>query len=99
MYQLFIFLIFTKKQLIFIWITFFFRPTIFRVFFDPTEYFIYVLGISRLISEYFFIIFVSKQYRRVGDSPIPGSGAYAMKDVGAAAATGDGDIMMRFLPR
>ncbi|VVC35343.1 Peptidase T2, asparaginase 2,Nucleophile aminohydrolases, N-terminal [Cinara cedri] len=35
---------------------------------------------------------------RVGDSPITGSGAYAMKDIGAAAATGDGDIMMRFLP-
>ena len=37
-------------------------------------------------------------YRRVGDSPIPGSGAYADSDVGGAAATGDGDIMMRFLP-
>ena len=37
-------------------------------------------------------------YRRVGDSPIPGSGAYADSDVGAAAATGDGDVMMRFLP-
>lgn len=36
---------------------------------------------------------------RVGDSPIPGSGAYADQEVGAAAATGDGDIMMRFLPR
>ncbi|XP_008324829.1 N(4)-(beta-N-acetylglucosaminyl)-L-asparaginase [Cynoglossus semilaevis] len=35
---------------------------------------------------------------RVGDSPIPGSGAYADSTVGAAAATGDGDIMMRFLP-
>lgn len=36
--------------------------------------------------------------RRVGDSPIPGSGAYADNTVGAAAATGDGDILMRFLP-
>lgn len=30
---------------------------------------------------------------RVGDSPIPGSGAYADNAVGAAAATGDGDIL------
>lgn len=35
---------------------------------------------------------------RVGDSPIPGAGAYADNNVGAASATGDGDIMMRFLP-
>ncbi|XP_063233244.1 N(4)-(Beta-N-acetylglucosaminyl)-L-asparaginase isoform X1 [Bacillus rossius redtenbacheri] len=35
---------------------------------------------------------------RVGDSPIPGSGAYVDGEVGGAAATGDGDIMMRFLP-
>ncbi|XP_062559444.1 N(4)-(Beta-N-acetylglucosaminyl)-L-asparaginase-like [Armigeres subalbatus] len=35
---------------------------------------------------------------RVGDSPIAGSGAYADSTVGAAAATGDGDIMMRFMP-
>ncbi|KAK3914538.1 N(4)-(Beta-N-acetylglucosaminyl)-L-asparaginase [Frankliniella fusca] len=35
---------------------------------------------------------------RVGDSPIPGAGAYADQEVGGAAATGDGDIMMRFLP-
>ncbi|XP_050505989.1 N(4)-(Beta-N-acetylglucosaminyl)-L-asparaginase [Diabrotica virgifera virgifera] len=35
---------------------------------------------------------------RVGDSPIPGAGAYADSAVGAAVATGDGDIMMRFLP-
>lgn len=37
-------------------------------------------------------------YRRVGDSPIPGAGAFADATVGAASATGDGDIMMRFLP-
>ncbi|KAG9347021.1 hypothetical protein JZ751_005948 [Albula glossodonta] len=36
---------------------------------------------------------------RVGDSPIAGAGAYADSTVGGAAATGDGDIMMRFLPR
>lgn len=35
---------------------------------------------------------------RVGDSPIVGSGAYADNTAGAAAATGDGDLMMRFLP-
>ncbi|XP_047126308.1 N(4)-(Beta-N-acetylglucosaminyl)-L-asparaginase isoform X1 [Hydra vulgaris] len=35
---------------------------------------------------------------RVGDSPITGSGAYVDNDIGAAVATGDGDIMMRFLP-
>jgi Asparaginase len=36
--------------------------------------------------------------RRVGDSPIVGAGAYADNSAGAAVATGDGDIMMRFLP-
>ncbi|XP_049865554.1 N(4)-(Beta-N-acetylglucosaminyl)-L-asparaginase-like [Pectinophora gossypiella] len=35
---------------------------------------------------------------RVGDSPIPGAGAYADNAVGGAAATGDGDLMLRFLP-
>ncbi|XP_067885432.1 N(4)-(beta-N-acetylglucosaminyl)-L-asparaginase-like [Heterodontus francisci] len=35
---------------------------------------------------------------RVGDSPIVGAGAYADSTAGAAAATGMGDIMMRFLP-
>lgn len=35
---------------------------------------------------------------RVGDSPIPGSGVYVDKHVGGAAATGDGDVMMRFMP-
>ncbi|XP_026756661.2 N(4)-(Beta-N-acetylglucosaminyl)-L-asparaginase-like [Galleria mellonella] len=35
---------------------------------------------------------------RIGDSPIPGSGAYADNAVGGAAATGDGDVMLRFLP-
>lgn len=36
---------------------------------------------------------------RVGDSPVIGAGSYADQEVGAASATGDGDIMMRFLPR
>ncbi|KAI4332807.1 hypothetical protein L6164_017686 [Bauhinia variegata] len=35
---------------------------------------------------------------RVGDGPIAGSSAYADDEVGACCATGDGDIMMRFLP-
>ncbi|KAK5864476.1 hypothetical protein PBY51_015715 [Eleginops maclovinus] len=35
---------------------------------------------------------------RVGDSPIVGAGAYADSSAGGAAATGDGDLMMRFLP-
>jgi N4-(beta-N-acetylglucosaminyl)-L-asparaginase len=35
---------------------------------------------------------------RVGDGPIPGSGCYVENGVGGAAATGLGDIMMRFLP-
>lgn len=35
---------------------------------------------------------------RVGDGPIPGSSAYADNEIGACGATGDGDIMMRFLP-
>ena len=36
--------------------------------------------------------------RRVGDSPIPGSGAYVDSTIGGAAATGDGDVMLRLLP-
>ncbi|XP_011501282.1 PREDICTED: N(4)-(Beta-N-acetylglucosaminyl)-L-asparaginase-like [Ceratosolen solmsi marchali] len=35
---------------------------------------------------------------RIGDSAVTGAGAYADGEVGAAAATGDGDIIMRFLP-
>ncbi|KAI5076929.1 hypothetical protein GOP47_0008994 [Adiantum capillus-veneris] len=35
---------------------------------------------------------------RVGDGPIVGAGAYADQEVGACGATGDGDVMMRFLP-
>jgi N4-(beta-N-acetylglucosaminyl)-L-asparaginase len=33
---------------------------------------------------------------RVGDVPIPGAGAYVDNNVGGVAATGDGDVMMRF---
>ena len=39
------------------------------------------------------------QFRRVGDTPVPGAGAYVDNEVGAAAGTGDGDILIRFLPR
>jgi N4-(beta-N-acetylglucosaminyl)-L-asparaginase len=35
---------------------------------------------------------------RVGDGPIVGSGSYVDGDMGGCGATGDGDIMMRFLP-
>jgi len=35
---------------------------------------------------------------RVGDSPIPGSGSYCDSQVGGAACTGNGDVIMRFLP-
>lgn len=35
---------------------------------------------------------------RVGDGPITGSGSYVDGEIGACGATGDGDIMMRFLP-
>jgi len=35
---------------------------------------------------------------RVGDSPIIGAGCFVDNDVGGAAGTGDGDVMMRFAP-
>eukprot|EP00475_Leptophrys_vorax_P032459 TRINITY_DN5007_c0_g1_i1.p1 TRINITY_DN5007_c0_g1~~TRINITY_DN5007_c0_g1_i1.p1 ORF type:complete len:347 (-),score=94.67 TRINITY_DN5007_c0_g1_i1:73-1113(-) len=35
---------------------------------------------------------------RVGDGPLVGAGSYADSDVGGCGATGDGDLMMRFLP-
>ncbi len=35
---------------------------------------------------------------RVGDSPITGAGGYCDNDVGGAVGTGNGDVMMRFLP-
>ena len=34
----------------------------------------------------------------MGDSPIPGAGAYVDSNIGGAAATGDGDVMLRLLP-
>ena len=37
-------------------------------------------------------------FSRVGDSPITGAGSFAENGVGAAAATGNGDIMLRLLP-
>lgn len=46
--------------------------------------------------QYYYYAFVC---RRVGDAPLVGAGGYADGTVGAAACTGDGDIMMRFLPR
>ena len=47
---------------------------------------------------FFEILFLKILISRVGDSPIAGAGCYVEKSVGGAAATGDGDIMMRFLP-
>ncbi len=35
---------------------------------------------------------------RVGDVAVPGAGAYVDNDVGGVAATGNGDVMMRFAP-
>merc|ERR1719273_1295386 len=35
---------------------------------------------------------------RVGDTAIAGAGAYADSDAGGCGATGDGDVMARFLP-
>jgi N4-(beta-N-acetylglucosaminyl)-L-asparaginase len=35
---------------------------------------------------------------RVGDAPLPGAGGYVDDEVGACAATGDGDVMMRYCP-
>lgn len=45
-----------------------------------------------MLNDYYILI------RRVGDSPLMGAGSYAMNGAGGAACTGDGDIMMRFLP-
>ena len=41
---------------------------------------------------------MSKDIDPEKDNPIAGSSSYA-DEVGACGATGDGDIMMRFLPR
>lgn len=40
----------------------------------------------------------NKLHGRVGDSPIPGAGSYVRAPDGGCGGTGDGDIMMRFLP-
>ena len=37
-------------------------------------------------------------FSRVGDTAIVGAGAYVDDEVGGAVATGDGDILVRFLP-
>lgn len=55
--------------------------------------------LTLLVNSFFFFLFIYLLHRRVGDSPIAGAGAYVDNEVGGAAATGDGDIMMRFLPR
>jgi hypothetical protein len=39
-----------------------------------------------------------KVHGRVGDSPIAGAGSYARASDGGCGGTGDGDIMVRFLP-
>ncbi|KAK3741571.1 hypothetical protein QZH41_012516, partial [Actinostola sp. cb2023] len=52
------------------------------------------IPISSKYFEVLLLLFAS----RVGDSPIAGAGSYADNDVGAAAATGNGDVMTRFLP-
>lgn len=51
------------------------------------------------VNTYRIIYSYCSRSRRVGDAPIVGAGSYVDKDVGGAAATGDGDVMMRFLPR
>ena len=53
---------------------------------------------SKLLLLTINIIFNFSPYSRVGDSPIPGSGAFVDAAVGGAAATGDGDVMLRLLP-
>lgn len=50
---------------------------------------------AQVLFEYDYILINSS---RVGDATIPGAGAYVDSKIGGAAATGDGDIMMRFLP-
>ena len=39
-----------------------------------------------------------KKPRRVADTAIPGAGGYVDNEIGAAACTGDGDVLMRFSP-
>jgi len=35
---------------------------------------------------------------RVGDTPVTGAGSFSDREGGGCGATGDGDVMMRFLP-
>lgn len=50
------------------------------------------------LSSWFIYFLTLKFWRRVSDSALVGAGAYVDNDVGGAAATGDGDVMMRFVP-
>lgn len=57
------------------------------------------VGKNNLCRSFVLYIYVTDSFfSRVGDGPILGSSAYADNEVGACGATGDGDIMMRFLP-
>ena len=58
----------------------------------------FFLSRHRVVSHLCHNIFAIIIFRRIGDTPMPGAGSYADDDVGACAATGDGDIMLRFLP-
>ncbi|XP_067247846.1 N(4)-(beta-N-acetylglucosaminyl)-L-asparaginase-like isoform X2 [Chanodichthys erythropterus] len=53
---------------------------------------------SRRVARHLNENFDSTSHDTIGDSPIAGAGAYAENTVGGAVATGNGDIMMRFLP-
>ena len=44
------------------------------------------------------VIFNFVNLRRVGDSPLVGCGAYEDNEVGGASGSGDGVVLMRFLP-
>ena len=60
----------------------------------PTSYGITLRRCSRILR----LDWINLIFRRVGDTPITGAGAYVDNDIGAAVGTGNGDIMMRFLP-
>lgn len=55
-----------------------------------------LLGRKHKYFSSMFIVLINSS--RVGDATIPGAGAYVDSKIGGAAATGDGDLMMRFLP-
>lgn len=75
------------------------RPTLRSEDGCPRKLWLFSLFLSYFTSKLLFFLFIYLLHRRVGDSPIAGAGAYVDNEVGGAAATGDGDIMMRFLPR